>query len=298
MTSAPGDRRGARALLKISRASAAALLVSLAAAGVAQGADTRAHRAQLPVGLPGAPGSPATGGPSGPSSPAASGQAAPAPAPAGPKFTVLTDYQQGFGHWAYAGRPGAAIRSGPGAHFRTVGRLHANTEDGLPEVYQVLAEQSGGRAGTWFKVAFPGRPNGRSGWVPASNLGTVHLAHALLVVSARSEHIWLYRDGRLVFSAPVGDGKGSTPTPTGHFWIREKFPVYGFPVYGPFAMGTSDYSGVLTDWPGGGVVGIHGTDQPQLIPGAPSHGCIRLKNADITRLYRLVSVGTPLLVKS
>ena len=40
--------------------------------------------------------------------------------------------------------------------------------------------------------------------------------------------------------------------------------------------------------------GIHGTDQPGLIPGHPSHGCIRLRNAAITRLYRLVPKGTPI----
>jgi lipoprotein-anchoring transpeptidase ErfK/SrfK len=42
------------------------------------------------------------------------------------------------------------------------------------------------------------------------------------------------------------------------------------------------------------VVGIHGTDEPQLVPGRPSHGCMRLHNADITRLWHLISVGTPI----
>jgi lipoprotein-anchoring transpeptidase ErfK/SrfK len=47
-------------------------------------------------------------------------------------------------------------------------------------------------------------------------------------------------------------------------------------------------------WPGGGVIGIHGTDQPQLIPGRPSHGCIRLRDVDIVRLWPLIEVGTPI----
>ncbi len=42
------------------------------------------------------------------------------------------------------------------------------------------------------------------------------------------------------------------------------------------------------------MVGIHGTDQPQLVPGRPSHGCIRLRNADITRLWHLTRVGMPI----
>jgi lipoprotein-anchoring transpeptidase ErfK/SrfK len=65
-------------------------------------------------------------------------------------------------------------------------------------------------------------------------------------------------------------------------------------VYGPFALGTSAYAPTLNEWPGGGIVGIHGTDEPQLIPGRPSHGCIRLRNGYIARLWRLVEVGTPI----
>ena len=54
---------------------------------------------------------------------------------------------------------------------------------------------------------------------------------------------------------------------------------------------------MLTDWPGGGVIGIHGTDQPGLIPGRPSHGCVRVRNGDVKRLYALTPIGTPLLIK-
>ena len=54
---------------------------------------------------------------------------------------------------------------------------------------------------------------------------------------------------------------------------------------------------MLTDWPAGGFVGIHGTDRPELIPGRVSHGCIRLRNADILRLGRLMPVGTPITVR-
>jgi len=44
-------------------------------------------------------------------------------------------------------------------------------------------------------------------------------------------------------------------------------------------------------------VGIHGTNEPNLIPGRPSHGCIRMKNKDILHLNRLMKPGTPLLIK-
>ena len=93
-----------------------------------------------------------------------------------------------------------------------------------------------------------------------------------------SRHATLFRRGVRIWSAPVGIGKPSTPTPRGHFWIREKFRT-GEPAgsYGPVAFGSSNYS-VLSDWPGGGVIGIHGTAEPSLIPGRPSHGCIRVRS--------------------
>jgi lipoprotein-anchoring transpeptidase ErfK/SrfK len=71
--------------------------------------------------------------------------------------------------------------------------------------------------------------------------------------------------------------------------------VRGNTIYGPYAIGTSAYS-ALSDWPGGGVVGIHGTDQPWLIPGRPSHGCIRMRNGAITFLVYRLPLGTPLRI--
>jgi lipoprotein-anchoring transpeptidase ErfK/SrfK len=47
----------------------------------------------------------------------------------------------------------------------------------------------------------------------------------------------------------------------------------------------------------GGEYAIHGTNQPELIGGFVSHGCIRMYNADIRALYRLVDVGTPVVVE-
>ena len=77
--------------------------------------------------------------------------------------------------------------------------------------------------------------------------------------------------------------------------MRELLRVPGETIYGPYAFGTSDYS-VLSEWPHGGVVGIHGTDQPSLIPGRPSHGCIRMRNHDIVYLARHLPIGAPVHV--
>ena len=93
----------------------------------------------------------------------------------------------------------------------------------------------------------------------------------------------------------MGIGAPGMETPRGRFWIREKFRAGGG-IYGPWAFGTSAYS-ALSEWPGGGVVGIHGTNQPGLIPGRPSHGCVRLRNRHIRHLARRVPIGTPVRVR-
>ncbi len=47
---------------------------------------------------------------------------------------------------------------------------------------------------------------------------------------------------------------------------------------------------------GGGQYAIHGTNQPNLIGGFVSHGCIRMFNADITDLYNRVGIGATVVV--
>lgn len=190
----------------------------------------------------------------------------------------------------------AAVHQAANGASPTITALHLDTEDGLPETYVVLATQKFG-SHYWDQVAIPMKPNGTTGWVPRRALHGIRTIHTELVVNTQLKRITLYRRGREVFRAPVGIGKPSTPTPLGHFWIRDHFRIAGNPFYGPYAMGTSDYSNTLTDWPGGGVVGIHGTDQPELIPGAPSHGCIRMRDADLSRLFWMVPLGTPVWIK-
>jgi lipoprotein-anchoring transpeptidase ErfK/SrfK len=107
----------------------------------------------------------------------------------------------------------------------------------------------------------------------------------------------LYRNGRPVLRAPVGVGMPGWPTPAGEFYIRNKLTRYRSAVYGPIAFGTSARSARATDWPAGGFVGIHGTNRPDLIPGHVSHGCIRMRNADILALARRMPVGTPVTIR-
>ena len=93
------------------------------------------------------------------------------------------------------------------------------------------------------------------------------------------------------------DGQDRWPTPRGEFLVRNRLERYRSPRYGPVAFGTSARSPTLTDWPAGGFVGIHGTDRPDILPGRVSHGCIRMRNADILRLARLLPVGTTVTIR-
>ena len=141
------------------------------------------------------------------------------------------------------------------------------------------------------------RPNGRTGWVREEALGPLNLVRTRLDVNRGAQRATLRWAGRPVWRSPIGVGGPGTPTPAGRFWIRERIPVpFGGGTYGPWAFGTSAYS-ALSEWPGGGVVGIHGTNQPWLIPGRPSHGCIRVPNPAIRRLARLLPVGTPVRIR-
>jgi hypothetical protein len=221
----------------------------------------------------------------------------PAAASAGaqPAGSVLLSDGRTFAHWAYPDHTASVMRM-PSQTSRRVARIHFLTEDRLPEVYPVLRRFTDRDGRTWLQIGIPMRPNGRTGWVRDSALGPLYLVRTRLVVDRGRLRATLYRSGRPIWRSPIGVGKAGTPTPAGQFWIREKFRVAnpGGP-YGPQAFGTSDYSR-LSDWPGGGVVGIHGTNAPHLIPGRPSHGCIRVPNHAISRLYRLMPIGTPMEV--
>jgi lipoprotein-anchoring transpeptidase ErfK/SrfK len=172
------------------------------------------------------------------------------------------------------------------------GRLHLLTENGFGEVYLLLRERVMPDGSRWIRVRIPARV-GETGWVLRDALGDFRAVRTFLRIDRATLRLTLFRSGRPVFSAPVAVGAQVTPTPGGRFWIREKFHTTGLPWYGPRALGTSAYAPGLASWPNGGVIGVHGTDRPDLVPGRPSHGCIRLLNSDIERLYTLVPRGTP-----
>lgn len=197
--------------------------------------------------------------------------------------------------WAYV-LHASGVRAAPRAGARLVGRMQTATSDRMPNLVRLLAQERQGRT-LWVRVELTSLPNSRRGWVRRTTLSAYHEVSTRLVVDTRALTLTLYRSGRRIFRARVGVGAPRWPTPHGSFYIREKLTNFHDPFYGPVAFGTSARSRTLTDWPGGGIVGIHGTNSPGLIPGRISHGCIRLRDPDILRLARLLPLGTPLVIR-
>jgi hypothetical protein len=189
-----------------------------------------------------------------------------------------------------------SVRAKPGIHARKIAALGPFTFHGRQEVVLVLGQETrGGR--TWVRIRYPGLGR-RVGWVPERVLSASRFHRELVVVDRGALELRLLRDGKVIRRVPIGVGAAESPTPTGHSYIRERLALSNSSsIYGALAFGTSAFSRYRTDWPGGGQVGIHGTNQPGLIPGFISNGCVRLHNEDILALGRRVDVGTPVLFK-
>jgi L,D-transpeptidase catalytic domain len=220
--------------------------------------------------------------------------------PAKPAFTVTTPRPLHLtgrvAMWAPVMRPTRA-RAHPRGGARIVVRVSTRTPEGTTNILLVLGVRRAAGHRLWVHVRLPILPNDTTGWVPRAALGGYRFVRTRLVVNLHSLEAVLFRGRRQLFRAPVGVGAEGTATPVGRFYIRDRLTRYASPFYGPIAFGTSARSPTLTDWPAGGYIGIHGTDRPDLIPGRVSHGCIRLRNADIRRLAALMPVGTPVTVE-
>jgi lipoprotein-anchoring transpeptidase ErfK/SrfK len=146
----------------------------------------------------------------------------------------------------------------------------------------------------WYKISVPGRPNGRTGWVPATQI-SIRSMPWQVVVYRDSRVVQLWKDEKLMHTGKVAVGAPGMETPTGLFYVTVRFKPVQVPFLGSFAFETSAYS-KLSEWPGGGVVGLHGTTAPQLLGLAVSHGCVRMSNETANFLRDRIPLGTPIRV--
>jgi lipoprotein-anchoring transpeptidase ErfK/SrfK len=172
--------------------------------------------------------------------------------------------------------------------------LEFTNELGVRTTLPVMALTESWGAQNWYEVGLRLRPNGVTGWVSSDEV-TEGWVTTAIVVELEAHRLTLYDRAVEVAEYPVGVGTTTNPTPTGTFFVLGVLDDPGG-AYGPYAIGTSALSETLTDWPGGGTVGIHGTSNPSSVGQDASHGCIRLYDSDITQLAGAVRPGTPVFI--
>jgi lipoprotein-anchoring transpeptidase ErfK/SrfK len=226
-------------------------------------------------------------------------QDTPLPAPVSPAFIPGTPRGLGRRHLSYWApvRRRVAARAAPSRRASSIAVLDATTPEGTDNAVSVLESRRDRAGRTWVRARLPHLPPATAGWIPRTALGGYTAVDSLLDVDLETLTLTLYRAGLRILRAPIGVGMHGWDTPRGTFYIRNKLTRYRSPQYGPVAFGTSARSAHATDWPAGGFVGIHGTDQPDRLPGRVSHGCIRLRNTDVVRLARHMPIGTPVRIR-
>ena len=174
-----------------------------------------------------------------------------------PHSSTLTNAK--IARWAVVLRPVRAF-SRPSTSARLVTTLPTMTADGTQNIVLVLRAVVDDSHKVWYRVRLAILPNGSIAWVPRSALGTLYSVGTHLYIDLATKTATLKRRGIVIFTSIIGVGRPTSPTPRGQFYIRDKLNGFHDPFYGPVAFGTSARSAVLTDWPNGGYIGVHGTN--------------------------------------
>lgn len=191
--------------------------------------------------------------------------------------------------------PKVAVRARPSEDSQRIRILPQFRPDLRPTVVLALGMQADSIRPDrlWYRISLPGRPNGQTGWIKGSSVD-LRSIHERIVIDRSSRVLRVFRDGRQLLRTRIAVGAPGMETPLGRFYVTMKFRP-SLPILGVYAFETSAYS-KLSEWPGGGVVGIHGTYMPWFLGQAVSHGCVRVSNAGILKLKRLAPVGTPIRI--
>lgn len=192
--------------------------------------------------------------------------------------------------------PTLSVRSAPSGGARVIARMSEfRPQDYRPRyVLAVAVKKDKQGKPAWYKISVPGRPNGRTGWVPAKQI-SIRSVPWQVVVFRGSRVIQLWKKDQLVKTSKVAVGAPGMETPTGLYYVTVRFRPVQQTFLGDFAFELSAYS-KLSEWPGGGVVGLHGTTSPHLLGLAVSHGCIRISNETAVFLRDRIPLGTPIRV--
>lgn len=113
-----------------------------------------------------------------------------------------------------------------------------------------------------------------------------------IVVNIADRKLALLEDGQSIRIYDIAVGATKTPTPSGVYTIATQVPHPTW--YGPKGVVAPGKANPLgTRWIGLSLrgYGIHGTNAPASIGRRASHGCIRMRNADVEELFELVHAG-------
>jgi lipoprotein-anchoring transpeptidase ErfK/SrfK len=136
------------------------------------------------------------------------------------------------------------------------------------------------------------KPLAQSSLAQTTKPASTDRGQRVVLISIPDRKLAVMEGGKVLATFPVAVGAARSPSPTGEFQIvsRVANPTY-------YHRGTVVPSGkdnpVGTRWLGLSQprYGIHGTNAPGSIGHAASHGCIRLRNHDMERLFTMLRVG-------
>lgn len=194
--------------------------------------------------------------------------------------------------------PNLVVRSKPSVSGRKIATLSEFRPQDFRPRYVLAVGTKKTKAGkpAWYKITVPGRPNGRTGWVRARDVSIKPMPFQV-VIYLGSRTIQLWKKDQLLRQSKVAVGAPGMETPRGLYFVTVRFKPIRQTFLGTFAFETSAYS-KLSEWPGGGVVGLHGTWSPHLLGQAVSHGCVRLSNETANFLRDRIPVGTPIRIQA
>lgn len=129
------------------------------------------------------------------------------------------------------------------------------------------------------------------------------IQNPLLVVDLSDRQVSLYHNDVWQASYDIAIGREGWETPSGNFSVlnMQEHPVWQNPMSGEVVESPAEnplgsrWIGFWTD--GLHQIGFHGTNQEEYIGQAVSHGCIRMRDAEIQALFTQVAVGTPVIVQ-
>ncbi len=177
-----------------------------------------------------------------------------------------------------------------------IGRLRQRifNRQRIPLTFLVDAQRKG-----WARVRLPTRPNLALAWVRRRDVRYTTTSYRI-VVRRRAHRLTLILANRVMWTKKVALGRSVSPTPYGRYFVTDLIrPPRPDGFYGPYALGISAHSRVLTSFEGGnGQIGIHGTNDPSSIGTNVSHGCIRVTNDVVTKLAHSVPLGTPVDIRA